>query len=288
METGHERRLAVCAADPACREQARELAAHLEVPFYEDAQRLSAEEKDAKEAGNRQKQKARAVEDRGEKADPVVLVMDREGLSLCGDGMRLRGDFTGLLPRIRRENLFREPLVKAARIKGEKKERTAVDATAGLGEDAFLLAAAGWRITMFEKDPVIAALLRDALDRAERDSALAPVVSRLSLREEDSLPYLRSIRADGKERPDLILLDPMFPGRTKSGLVRKKFQLLHLLERPCGNEEELLMGAVKANPLKIVVKRPAKGPYLAGRKADYSLEGSRIRYDCYISKGVDV
>ena len=44
----------------------------------------------------------------------------------------------------------------------------AVDATAGFGEDSLLLAAAGYNVELYEYDPVIAALLRDALRRAAR------------------------------------------------------------------------------------------------------------------------
>ena len=82
--------------------------------------------------------------------------------------------------------------------------------------------------------------------------------------------------------PDLILLDPMFPGRQKSALVKKKFQLIQHLEQPCSNEEELLQAAIAAKPKKIIIKRPSKGPFLSGRKPSYSLDGKNIRYDCII------
>ncbi|MBQ4243593.1 MAG: class I SAM-dependent methyltransferase, partial [Clostridia bacterium] len=36
------------------------------------------------------------------------------------------------------------------------------------------------------------------------------------------------------------------------------------------------------HPHKIVIKRPLKGPFLAGRKPDYSLQGKAIRYDCIV------
>ena len=74
----------------------------------------------------------------------------------------------------------------------------------------------------------------------------------------------------------------MFPERQKSALIKKKFQLIHRLEKPCGNEEELLDAAVELCPRKIVIKRPAKGAFLAGRKPDYSLDGKAIRYDCFV------
>ena len=40
--------------------------------------------------------------------------------------------------------------------------------------------------------------------------------------------------------------------------------------------------AVSAGPRKIVIKRPLKGPFLAGRKPDYSITGKTIRYDCLL------
>jgi 16S rRNA (guanine1516-N2)-methyltransferase len=83
-------------------------------------------------------------------------------------------------------------------------------------------------------------------------------------------------------RPDVIYLDPMFPERQKSGLIKKKFQLLQRLESPCADEEELLSAALAARPLRIVIKRPLKGPPLAGATPSYSLKGKAIRYDCIV------
>ena len=65
-------------------------------------------------------------------------------------------------------------------------------------------------------------------------------------------------------------------------LLRKKFQLIQRLESPCSTEEQLLDAAVAADPKRIVIKRPLKGPYLADRKPSYSLDGKAIRYDCFV------
>ena len=82
--------------------------------------------------------------------------------------------------------------------------------------------------------------------------------------------------------PDVVLLDPMFPAREKSALIKKKFQLLQKLEKPCSDETSLLEAAFAANPHKIVIKRPIKGPFLADRKPDYSIKGKSVRYDCFV------
>ena len=200
-----------------------------------------------------------------------------EGLELVGDGMVLRADFARMLPRLRPDRLARELLVRAARVRGVESP-TVVDATAGLGEDSLLLAAAGFTVTMFERDSAIAALLRDALERAADEPQLAGIVERMTLVEGDSVAGLRELSVP----PDVVFLDPMFPGRTKSAAVKKKFQLLHHLERPCEDEEGLLAAALSARPRKVVVKRPPKGPWLAGVKPSHSLAGKAVRYDVIV------
>ncbi len=242
---------------------------------------------------------------------PVWLSVDAAGLSLTDGDQAMRGDFTKLQKRLQYHNLTHELLVKATKVKGRENLRV-IDATAGMGEDSLLLAAAGCEVTLFEQDPVIAALLQDTMRRALEEATLHEIVMHMQLVEGDSIGHLRRLgeAATGSDvqegdvghdcptltasaatktgsdealkRPDVIYLDPMFPERQKSGLVKKKFQLIHYLEAPAENEEALMQAALAARPFKIVVKRPAKGPYLAGLKPSYSLDGKAIRYDCYV------
>lgn len=210
----------------------------------------------------------------------VELVRDEAGALVLTDGvMRMSCDLSASLPRLRADRLGRELLVRAARVRGVDGP-TCVDCTAGLGEDSLLLAAAGFRVTMFERDPTIAALLADGLARAAADPALADVVARMRLVEGDSVAGLASLGFT----PDVVYLDPMFPGRTKSAAVKKKFQLLHHLERPCDDAEAdvLVRAALACGPRKVVIKRPAKGPLLAGAKPSYSVSGKAVRYDCLV------
>ena len=155
---------------------------------------------------------------------------------------------------------------------------TAVDATAGLGEDSLLLAAAGFDIVLYERNPVIAALLRDALERAAGVAELAGAVSRMRLVEADSMQTLP--RLDFV--PDVVILDPMFPAKQKSAHVKKKLQILQRLEEPCDDEGALLDAAIAAKPRKIVVKRPVKGPLFAERTPSYSISGKAVRYDVIV------
>ena len=218
----------------------------------------------------------------------LMLLLDDSGLSLTDGKISLQADLTSMMPRLKKSNLEREFLVKASRIKGLNAadgQLRAVDATAGFGEDSLLLAAAGYNVELYEYDPVIAALLRDALRRAAQssDDALRDAVSRMDLREGDSVSAMRAM-AGSDEPPDIVLLDPMFPERRKSALVKKKFQLLQQLESPCegADESELLEAAEAAGPRRIIIKRPLKGPYLAGRRPGYSITGKAVRYDCIV------
>ena len=211
--------------------------------------------------------------------DTLVLSVEPDGVKLIFRNMEVMGDFSGMYTRIRKANLNSELLVKAAKIQGKSSaELTVIDATAGLGEDSFLLAAAEYNMILFEKDPVIFLLLEDALKRAADDPAISGIAGRMKCVEADSITEMGSI----PERPDIVYLDPMFPERQKSGLVKKKFQLLHFLERPCEDEKELIEAAFEAHPVKIIVKRPLKAAAIAGVKPTYSLTGKSIRYDVIV------
>lgn len=290
------------------RAYAEALAAHLKTTLLEEAELRSL----FAEGGTKIKaDEYSASPANGSERNMVWLSVDAAGLSLTDGDQAMRGDFTKLQKRLQYHNLTHELLVKATKVKGREKLRV-IDATAGMGEDSLLLAAAGCEVTLFEQDPVIAALLQDTMRRALEEAALHEIVMRMQLVEGDSIGHLRklgeaatgsdtqeddaghacstltesAVMANGSDialkRPDVIYLDPMFPERQKSGLVKKKFQLIHYLEAPAENEEALMQAAIAARPFKIVVKRPAKGPYLAGLKPSYSLDGKAIRYDCYV------
>ena len=208
----------------------------------------------------------------------LTLREDERGLALVGDGLELRCDFSRSLPRLRASNLHRELLVRAARVRGLDEAPRVVDATAGLGEDSVLLAAAGMQVTLVEREPMLAGLLRDGLQRAARQPELAPIASRMRLIVGDSVEVLASL----DERPHVVYLDPMFPAKRKQAATNKKLQLIQQLELPCANEEELLGAALAVHPRKVVIKRPLKGPCLAGAKPSGSLRGKVVRYDIVV------
>ena len=213
-----------------------------------------------------------------EKAQDVHLRKDENGVYREGAGMVLRVAYAELLERLKPSRLSGELLVRAAKLKSGPALPVAIDATAGLGEDALLLAAAGFDVLLFEHDPIIAALLKDAVRRARETPALSCAAGRMHVFEEDSVAALG--RMD--KAPDLVYLDPMFPERRKSAAVKKKFQLLQRLEAPQEDAQALLQAAIAAGPQKIVIKRPLKGPSLGDVKPSHSVRGKAVRFDVIV------
>lgn len=211
-----------------------------------------------------------------EKPGPkLTILFHAKGVSLTGYGLSYQGDFENMLHRVTNGRLQHEMLVRAA--KSDRPGRKAIDATAGMGEDAFLLAAQGYEVTLFEQNPVIAVLLKDALRRAKKHPVLKDIASRMNLVQDNSVEGMSKLL----DPVDVIYLDPMFPARQKSSLINKKLQLIQKLEPPCSEETDLFDAAISASPSKIIVKRPLKSEFLAGRKPSYTLNGKAIRYDCY-------
>ncbi len=180
-------------------------------------------------------------------------------------------DLVSQSPRLAPARLAHELLLKA--VGGlAPPELWVVDATAGLANDSALLLAAGHRVSMIERSPIIAALLSDALLRAGLP------VGRASVCNADAGVEL--LRPHGA-RPDVIYLDPMFPVKNKSALTHKGLQALRELPAPPNDEGALLAAALEAARARVVVKRARKAPALPGRPPSFSYSGKLIRYDCY-------
>ena len=210
------------------------------------------------------------------------LLVDKNGVAFVAGKQELRADFTGMLSRVTGGHLQHEILLKAVKLNGREPRDgvRVVDATAGLGEDSFILAAAGYQVEMFEHNEVTAILLADALRRGKKDPKLKEIVSRMTLKQGDSKTLMSQLSYE----PDVIYLDPMFPEKKKSAETKKKFQVLHQIENPCDDEKELMEAALLAKPQKIVVKRPPEGPFLADIKPSHSVTRKAVRFDCIVCK----
>ncbi len=173
-------------------------------------------------------------------------------------------------------------IAKAVGIQAGVRPRV-LDATAGLGRDAFVLAELGCSVTLIERQALIAALLEDGLLRAQSDPEVAPIVARMCLLCGNAIDLMI---AWASEPPQVIYLDPMFPHRDKSALVKKEMRLFRPL---AGNDDDapaLLAAALKLAMHRVVVKRPRKAPAIAGEQPGYVLEGKSSRFDIYPKKAL--
>ena len=200
---------------------------------------------------------------------------------------RLWVDFDSAELRFRRRQaLAREYLIKAVGGRRPRQhpdnlagEGHIIDATAGLGQDAFILACAGWQVSLVEQSPVVHALLADGLQRAAEanDDSLQRVIARMTLFE----PVDARQRLMELPPAEVIYLDPMFPEREKSARVKKNRFLLQRLHGDKGQGEGLLETALTL-AAKVVVKRPRLAPPLNGGVPSAHIPGKTSRFDIYV------
>lgn len=183
--------------------------------------------------------------------------------------------------RRRREEGRRLPLARAVGVH-QTSGLSVLDATAGLGRDSFVLASLGCNLTLVERVPVVAALLADALARAARDEDVAPIVGRMTLIGANAVEYLRGL--DKLAWPDVVYLDPMYPERVKSALVKKEMRFLRALAGDDLDAELLLATARLTAKKRVVVKRPKRAPPLPGGMPSHVIESENTRYDVYVVK----
>lgn len=215
---------------------------------------------------------------------PLLLFLDEQGLALqmTGKGAPgpVRAEFVSGKMGYRREHGGGTGQL-VARAVGLQKTRAClhvVDATAGLGQDAFVLASLGCRVTLFERHPVIHALLADGLARAALNVECRDIIGRMALRSGSSIDWLE--QADG-EPADVVYLDPMFPHRDKSALVKKEMQVFRLLVGDDDDSGQLLAAALAHARYRAVVKRPRKALAIDGPEPSTRVEGKSSRYDVY-------
>ena len=161
-----------------------------------------------------------------------------------------------------------------------------MDATAGLGGDAFVLASLGCPVTMVERVPEVHALLADGLRVAgawgsAKDQTLIAILKRMTLVESDAAKYMQTL--EDTKKPEVVYLDPMFPLRTKSAKVKKKMHVFHQLIGKDVDADLLLQTAKECAQKRVVVKRPRIAPFLAGLEPNHTLEGRSNRYDVYLN-----
>jgi 16S rRNA (guanine1516-N2)-methyltransferase len=204
------------------------------------------------------------------------------------DGVILTIDFTrGKAERRRQEpGLRRQPLARAFGIESflqrEGHLPSVVDTTAGLGQDAWLLAVLGCEVTLIERSALLHAMLQHALDQAAHDNRTEEIAARMTLVTADAVEWLGAAQ---NPVADMLYLDPMYPPRRKQAKVKKGMQFLHALLAPEQGNELLLPAALAAARLRVVVKRPQGAERLSGTDNWHGqlteIRSPKTRFDVY-------
>ena len=208
------------------------------------------------------------------KSGRLELRVNAAGDPLAG-GRNVAADLLGLDVSSPAGRKLGTPLFKAVGIrKGDAFRPHVIDATAGLGEDAWLLAAQGCRIDAVEANPVVHALLRDALRRAAEGGA-AEIAERITLHRGRAQDVLAGRTADA------VALDPMFPPGRKTA-EKKPMKLLRRLAGDASDEASLFAAARATGARRVVVKRPRLAPPLVPEpEPTHRFIGKALRFDLY-------
>jgi 16S rRNA (guanine1516-N2)-methyltransferase len=153
-----------------------------------------------------------------------------------------------------------------------------VDATAGLGRDAFLLASLGAKVTLIERNEAVHRLLREAMARAEDESdAHAEIIQRMTLINGDAKDILPELK------PETVLIDPMHPPRGKSALVKNEMRQLRELVGSDPDCAELMRVALATATKRVVLKWPRRATGIAELPGpSHQIVGKSTRYDVFM------
>ncbi|WP_372627415.1 class I SAM-dependent methyltransferase [Arsukibacterium sp.] len=173
-----------------------------------------------------------------------------------------------------------EAIAKAVGL-NKKRDLRVLDATAGLGRDAFVLASLGARVTLVERNPAVAALLADGLRRAAGEPTLSDTASRMEL-----LHCPAQNALSQKKQTDVVFLDPMFPPREKSAQVKKEMRAFHDVVGSDEDADSLLAPALELAEKRVVVKRPGYADFLASQPPTMSISGKNNRFDVYVKAAI--
>ena len=169
-------------------------------------------------------------------------------------------------------------LAKAVGMKFNK-NRTVVDATAGLGYDAFILASLGANVTLIERSEIIYDLLGKALTEALNfGGEVSNIVKRMDLIFGDSKDILPKLE------PEVVLIDTMYKERKKSALVKNNMRLVREIVGPDSDYLELVHVALNQARNRVVIKLPRYSDENKNYKPySHQILGKSIRYDVHMS-----
>jgi 16S rRNA (guanine1516-N2)-methyltransferase len=207
----------------------------------------------------------------------LICDADKLRLRFPGAAKPFSVDFTqpAYMRRLQQATCAREPLARAVGLKPGSRLHV-LDGTTGWGSDTMVLAKLGAQVTALERSPIVAALLANGIQRAQQLPLFANIA--IELQVGDTQDFLAKM----PQAYDAIYLDPMFPERPNSALVKKPLQLLQtLLGEDPSDVDQLVAAAFNSGCKRVVIKRPTWAEPLF-KTPSFSIPAGVVRFDGYL------
>ncbi|MFT6033459.1 MAG: 16S rRNA (guanine1516-N2)-methyltransferase [Arenicella sp.] len=210
----------------------------------------------------------------------IELSKDTNGLNLRWNiadqkSLKFHLDFVKSVKQIRS---FPAPKQGAFNQALGKKSVSIIDATGGWAGDAMLMCLQGYRVTVIERLPLMAALIEEAFLRlAKSEYAANNPICIPTVVWGNAADHLDDLKGEA----DCVYLDPMFPPkRKKKAASNKQMQLLRWLAGADSDAAELAVLAKQHFP-RLAVKRPDYAEPLIG-KPTIQFSSKLVHYDVYL------
>lgn len=220
-------------------------------------------------------------------AQPILLLDDKDQLTLLSNGMSAAPEWDKLQRRVVSAGRKSELLLQAAKITADS---VVIDATAGFGHDSLILGSSGAQVLMLEQQAVMALLLLAERARMSQLPNWQKLMARLTIINTDAAHFFQD---NASFAPDTIYLDPMFPEESyqnlktgKGAKVGKHMQALHQIASPPTPEQERQLlhqarAVVSPQQGRVIVKRPKHAPLFAEQAPTESWQNDALRFDGY-------
>ena len=159
------------------------------------------------------------------------------------------------------------------------KNRNIIDATAGLGYDAFILASLGAKVTLIERSEKMHEILQNGINEGVSfGGEIKKIINRMDLLFGDSKDILPKLS------PEVIMIDTMYKDRKKRALVKNNMRLVREIVGPDSDYVELIKVALDCAKNRVVLKQPRYAdPIKEIKKCSHQILGKSIRYDVFMT-----
>ena len=178
------------------------------------------------------------------------------------------GKFSARISQYQSENLLKKAIGWQSTT-----QKHILDATGGLGHDAFILALLGQKITVIEKNIGLCILIEEALHNLPNLPYFKDARHNISIINNDSRIFLPS-----SENFDVVYIDPMFNSKKKL----KRTKQMEFLDNYLGEYDDPSVDFYESNFKRLVIKKELRAVASIKDCSAISFKGSSVRYDVYL------